>query len=212
MKIADFIFTLKLTFTSSWAPILWFSFWTHSRHAQILKKFGRFCCETSLSFAWNNRLHSGLWNNDCHTTLHGRHRIHFFPRLSCRTIYTNFFDSRRQGIFIRNDLFLIICLIFFSGTFSIIKYLIGVVKHTRATTEENNEPTAIKSVQMLISCYLCGWFIIGKIRMREISLDEVSLCCFYFPHTWCHDNQFINLTSDKGNLKIIVIIFKNCFK
>jgi hypothetical protein len=35
------------------------------------------------------------------------------------------------------------------------------VKHTR-TAEDSNEPTAMKSVQMLISCYLCGWFIIGK--------------------------------------------------
>ena len=51
---------------------------------------------------------------------------------------------------------------FFAGSFSVFKYLIGVLTRARRSDTEDQETATAHPAQSLITCFLCGWFITGK--------------------------------------------------
>ena len=57
----------------------------------------------------------------------------------------------------------IILLLDVTGSFSVLKYLIGVSTRVRRSDQENNQdPPPAHPAQYLINCFLCAWFITGK--------------------------------------------------
>ena len=63
-----------------------------------------------------------------------------------------------------------------AGSFSVLKYLIGVTTRVRRSDQENNQdPPRPHPAQYVINCFLCAWFITGnQFRLLE-SLNELIL-------------------------------------
>ena len=56
----------------------------------------------------------------------------------------------------------------FSGSFSVLKYLIGVTTRVRRSDrEENEDPPRPHPAQYVINCFLCAWFITGIININN---------------------------------------------
>lgn len=55
------------------------------------------------------------------------------------------------------------------GSFSVLKYLIGVTTRVRRTDQENNQdPPKPHPAQYVINCFLCAWFITGCVWVYRI--------------------------------------------
>ena len=49
-----------------------------------------------------------------------------------------------------------------AGSFSVLKYLIGVTTRVRRSDQDNNQdPPRPHPAQYVINCFLCAWFITG---------------------------------------------------
>ena len=64
---------------------------------------------------------------------------------------------------------------FFAGSFSVFKYLIGVMLRVRRghNDEDDNAPKG-HPLQSLITCFLCGWFITGAC-VRDCGLTRTIM-------------------------------------
>ena len=51
----------------------------------------------------------------------------------------------------------------FLGAFSVLKYLIGIITRIHQGDSNSQDPPQPHPAQSLITCFLCGWFITGKI-------------------------------------------------
>lgn len=76
--------------------------------------------------------------------------------------------------------------IIFVGSFSVLKYLINLGAATRAgirNNRDNEETSPTHPVQYLINCFLCAWFITGKLFQKmvttKIRFNEVYSCVDY---------------------------------
>jgi hypothetical protein len=63
----------------------------------------------------------------------------------------------------------------FSGSFSVFKYLIGVMTRARRSDSEDPDASQAHPAQSLITCFLCGWFITGRSMF-------FGLLLFWFIH------------------------------
>ena len=59
------------------------------------------------------------------------------------------------------------------GSFSVLKYLIGVTTRVRRSDQENNQdPPRPHPAQYVINCFLCAWFITGTIEIKSIAFER----------------------------------------
>merc|ERR1712106_47932 len=62
------------------------------------------------------------------------------------------------------------------GSFSVFKYLIGVLSRVRrAETGADQDPQPTHPVQSLITFFLCGWFITGCVWVYRIYWPETNI-------------------------------------
>ena len=54
------------------------------------------------------------------------------------------------------------------GSFSVFKYLIGVMLRVRRGQDDDDEAPKGHPLQSLITCFLCGWFITGAYKDKII--------------------------------------------
>ena len=65
-------------------------------------------------------------------------------------------------MFLKIRINIVLSLFIFLGSFSVLKYLIGVTTRVRRTDQENNQdPPKPHPAQYVINCFLCAWFITG---------------------------------------------------
>ena len=79
------------------------------------------------------------------------------------------------------------------GSFSVFKYLIGVMTRVRRNENENQDNTS-HPAQSLITCFLCGWFIAGK--LIETCIFYVSLHNYNFRLCLGVSNLLASIASD----------------
>lgn len=65
------------------------------------------------------------------------------------------------------------------GAFSVLKYLIGVITRIHQGDSNAQDPPPPHPAQSLITCFLCGWFITGRINKHYIFHNNNKVSFFF---------------------------------